>query len=106
MSGAQALNAVPRWTINNGPSARPVRIVAPARIGAVSIAPCDIQIRKPSKKLRDWLSEHCKGDFKIYVPEDIKELRKWEKYLVRFELQEDRKKLALLIGIHWPKWLG
>ena len=42
MSGVQALNAVPRWTINNGPSARPVRIVVPTRIGAVSIAPCDM----------------------------------------------------------------
>ncbi|MBG06807.1 MAG: hypothetical protein CMM59_22340 [Rhodospirillaceae bacterium] len=69
---------------------------------------CSVRYTNPQaiEKLREWLAEHCKGDFEINVPEDMKELRKWGKYRVRFELQEDRKKLALLIGVHWPKWLG
>lgn len=57
------------------------------------------------EKLREWLREHCKGRFEIGI-EDMAEVRKWGKFRVRFELQEDRTKLARLLGVHWPKWMG
>ena len=39
---------------------------------------CSVRYTNPQaiEKLRDWLSEHCKGDFEINIPEDIKKLRK------------------------------
>ena len=58
-------------------------------------------------KLREWLEEHCKGEFEIAVPEDnLEEVRKWGNYRVKFELKEDRTLLARLLGVHWPKWMG
>ncbi len=58
------------------------------------------------EKLRDWLSEHCKDSFEINLPDDPAELRKWGRYRVRFETKKDRMKLARLLGVHWPKWMG
>lgn len=57
------------------------------------------------EKLREWLQEHCRGRFEIGIA-DMAEVRKWGKFRVRFELQEDRTKLARLLGVHWPKWMG
>ena len=58
------------------------------------------------EKLREWLQEHCTGAFELGLPDDLSELGKWGKYRVKFELKEDRTKLARLIGVHWQKWLG
>lgn len=58
------------------------------------------------EKLREWLQEHCTGEFTISLPEDEAILRKWGKYRVKFEVKEDRTKLARLLGVHWPKWMG
>lgn len=58
------------------------------------------------EKLREWLEAHCSGSFALNIPEDPAELKKWGKYRVRFENREDRTKLARLLGVHWPKWMG
>lgn len=58
------------------------------------------------EKLREWLSEHCNNSFEINLPDDPAVLRKWGKFRVRFETKEDRTKLARLLGVHWPKWMG
>ncbi|MEL0021681.1 MAG: hypothetical protein VW709_17590 [Rickettsiales bacterium] len=58
------------------------------------------------EKLREWLQEHCTGAFEIAVPDDLAELRKWGNYRVKFEDRADRTKLARLLGVHWPKWMG
>ncbi len=58
------------------------------------------------EKLREWLQEHCASAFEIQIPDDPVELRKWGKFRVRFDTKEDRTKLARLLGVHWPKWMG
>lgn len=58
------------------------------------------------EKLREWLQEYYASAFEINLPDDPVELRKWGKFRVRFETKEYRTRLAQLLGVHWPKWLG
>ena len=58
------------------------------------------------EKLREWLQEHCASAFEINLHGDPVELRKWSKFRVRFNTREDRMRLARLLGVHWPKWMG